>query len=135
AENAAREKELVDRQCHDAAALKAEETARTAQIQAQVQKDLDTKDRLQKEYGNAKVDPKRIFSGQGGTFRLIMASLSAGLGAAGSGLMAMGGHPGQPNVAFEAINRAIDRDIAAQENEIKIKGAMADNALSQYTRS
>lgn len=135
AENAVREKQLADQQFQQAAAIKAEETARTAQITAQVQRDLETKDRLQKEYGNAKVDPRRIFSGQGGTARGVLAAISAGLGAAGAGLQAMGGHPGQPNLAYQAVTSAIDRDITAQEGEIKIKGEMANNALSQYLRS
>src|SRR5882724_2731123 len=135
AENAVREKQIADQQFQMAADFKAEEQARTAQITAQVQKDLETRDRLQKELGNAKVNPNRIFSGTGGTWRAIGAALAAGLGAAGSGLQAMGGHPGAPNLAFQAIQSAIDRDISAQENEIKIKGTLADNALTQYMRS
>lgn len=135
AENAVREKNLADQQFQDAAALKAEETARVAQVQAQVQKDLETKDRLQREYANAKVDPRRIFSGQGGTARSVLAAIAAGLGAAGSGLQAMGGHPGATNLGYQAVQTAIDRDVAAQEGEIKIKGEAAQNALSQYLRS
>jgi hypothetical protein len=49
--------------------------------------------------------------------------------------MAMGGHPGQPNLGYQAVTRLVDQDIAAQEGEIKIKGEMAQNALSQFTRS
>lgn len=135
AENAVREKQLADQQAAQAAQWKAEEQARTNQITAQVQKDLETKDRLQKEYANAKVDPRRIFSGQGGTARSVLAAIAAGLGTAGQGMQAMGGHPGAPNLGYQIVQTAIDRDINAQENEIKIKGEVANNALSQYVRS
>lgn len=134
AENAGREQQLAAQQFSQAAQMKAEEEARTAQIQAQVQKDLETKDRLSKEFGNARVDPRRIFSGQGGTARGVLAALSAGLGQAGAGLQAMGGHPTQ-NVALQLVNDTINRDISSQENEIKVKGEMANNALAQFQRS
>lgn len=135
ADAAVREKQLADQQFADAAALKAEEQARTNQITQQVQKDLETRDRLQKDYGNAKVDPTRIFAGKAGTWRAIGAALAAGLGAAGSGMQAAGGHPGAPNIGYQAVQSAIDRDIAAQENEIKVKGEQANNALSAWIRS
>lgn len=134
-QNAEREQALAAQQFKDAAALKAEEQARTDAIATRLQKDEQTKDQLVKEYGNAKVNPNRLFSGPGGGARAIGAALAAGLGAAGTGLQAMGGHPGQPNLAFQAIQSGIDRDISAQENEIKVKGAMADNALAQFTRT
>ncbi len=134
AANAGREQELARQQAAMAAQMKAEEQARADQIAAQVQKDLETKDRLQKEYGSARVNPQRLFSGPGGTARAVLAALSAGLGQAGAGLQAMGGHPTQ-NTALMSINSAIDRDIAAQETEIKVKGDMANNALAQYQRS
>lgn len=135
AENAVRDKQAADQQVARAAQWQAEEQARTNQITTQVQKDLETKDRLQKEYANAKVDPRRIFSGQGGTARSVIAAIAAGLGTAGQGMQAMGGHPGAPNLGYQAVQTAIDRDISAQENEIKIKGEVANNALSQYVRS
>lgn len=135
AQNAAREKQIADEQFKMAAQARAEEQARTDQIAAQVQKDLETKDRFQKEFANAKVDPRRLFSGHNGTAMGVLGALAAGLGAAGSGMLAMGGHPGQPNLGYQAVQSAIDRDVAAQENEIKVKGELANNALTQYQRS
>lgn len=133
--NAEREQALAQQQFADAAALKAAEQARTDAVQARLAKDETTKDQLMKEYGNAKVDPTRIFSGASGAARGVMFAIGSALGTLGAGLQQVGGRPGSPNIAFQALNSAIDRDIAAQENEIKVKGQMADNALAQFQRT
>lgn len=132
---AARDQALAAQQAHDAAVLQAQEQARANEIETRYKKDEATKDRLLNEYGNAKVNPQRVFAGSTGTARAVLGILGAALGQAGSGMMAMGGKPGQPNLAFQAFNSMIDRDIAAQENEIKVKGVMADNALTQFQRT
>lgn len=132
---AARDQALAAQQAHDAAVLQAQEQARANEIEARYKKDEATKDRLVSEYGNARVNPQRIFAGQTGTARAVLGILGAALGQAGSGMMAVAGKPGQPNLAFQAFNSMIDRDIAAQENEIKVKGQMADNALTQFQRT
>ncbi len=133
--NATREQMLADQQAKNAANLQAEEQGRADAIAQRLQKDEQTKDRLMQDYGNAKVDPKRLFSGPGSGGRSILAVLAAGLGAAGQGMFAVANRPGQPNQGMQAVNMAIDRDISAQENEIKIKGQMADNALAQFQRT
>lgn len=135
AQNAAREQALAAQQMHDADVLRAQEQAHVNELQARVKQDEATKDKLMNEYGSAKVNPQRIFSGQTGTARAVLGILGAALGQAGSGMMQVAGRPGQPNLAFQAFQSMIDRDIAAQENEIKVKGAMADNALTQFQRS
>ena len=135
AQAAARDQALAAQQAHDAEILKAQEQARANEIEARYKKDEATKDQLMKEYGSAKVDPHRVFSGSAGTARAVLGIIASGLGAAGSGMMAVGGHPGQPNLAFQAFQSMQDKDIAAQENEIKVKGAMADNALTQFQRT
>lgn len=135
AANATREQELAAVQFKNAAALQAEELARSNAIADRVAKDEQTKNQLVKEYGNAKVNPTRLFSGASGAARGIAMVIASGLGAAGSGFMAAAGKPGMPNMGFQAMNMAIDRDIAAQENEIKIKGEMANNALAQFKQS
>lgn len=112
-----------------AAAAQKEAQDREAAIAKQVDEERAKKDRLQAEYAGARVDPSRMFAGVGGAFRGIGMALAAGAGAVGAAMT----HG--PNMALDVMNRAIDRDIAAQENEIRVKGAAADNALANFTRS
>ena len=132
---AQRDQAFAAQQAHDADILKAQEQQRANEIEARYKRDEATKDKLLKEYGSARVDPTRVFSGKAGTARGILGVIASGLGQMGSGMFAVAGRPGQPNLAFQAFQGMQDRDIAAQENEIKVKGAMADNALAQFQRT
>jgi hypothetical protein len=68
---------------------------------------------------NFKIDPTRVF--QGDTYRAIGAAIAAGIGAYASALT------GQPNFALNIIDKAIDRDIDAQKEELlKKKGKVGE---------
>ncbi len=135
AENAVRDKQVADQQAAMAAQQLKDQQDAQAKAQAMVDKDVATRDRLQAELGNAKVMPNRIFSGKSGAWTTIGAALASALGTAGQGMQAMGGHAGMPNIGAQMVQSAIDKDIAAQENEIKVKGDLANNALSQWMHS
>ena len=97
-------------------------------IQQQVAQAQATRDQALAEYSSSKVDPSRIFSGGVGVLKSIGAALAAGAGAWGATI----GHT--RNFAQEIIDSAVNRDIAAQEAEIRIKKDTADNALSDLMR-
>lgn len=86
--------------------------------------DLDAKyQQYRDDFKNSKVDPDRVMRGN------WMATLGMALGAAGASLART------PNFAQNFVNDRIERDIRAQEKEIEVKGASANNALADLTRS
>lgn len=87
--------------------------------------------RLQKEQDavtQMKVDPNRLFR-EKGALASIGSALAVGLGAFGSALAKT------PNYANEIVQGAINRDIAAQEDEIQRKGANANNAMANFVKT
>lgn len=87
--------------------------------------------RLQKEQDavtQMKVDPNRLFR-EKGALASIGSALAVGLGAFGSALAKT------PNYANQIVQGAIDRDIAAQEDEIQRKGANANNAMANFVKT
>lgn len=105
-----------------------DELSRQNEIKARVARDQEISNKARQEYNGATVDPNRMFKGEGGTATAIVAALAAGLGAFGATLGRT------ENFALNTINGMINRDVAAQEAEIKIKGDAADNALAQLNR-
>lgn len=75
------------------------------------------------------VDEKRMFRGAGGTLKAIGAALAVGVGAFGAALART------PNYALDIINRAVDRDIDAQETELEKKKEGANNAIANRVRA
>lgn len=80
------------------------------QIQTTLQQKMD-------DYANMSIDPNKanVFV-NGSTGQKIGAGIALALGGIGSGLS------GQPNLALQVINTAIDRDIDAQKNNIQKAG-------------
>lgn len=117
----------------DTEALRAQHRQEQEQLQrtidTRVKRDEEIAERARKEYEGAKLDPNRIFSGEGGALRRITYALSSALGAFGATLGRT------ENFALNQINSIIDNDIRAQENEIATKKDRADNALAQLQRS
>lgn len=77
--------------------------------QARIQDERDEVDQL-------KVDPDRIFAGEGGTWAKILAGISI---LAGGLLMGLQGR--QTNPGIDAVNGAIERDIRAQKEKIEAR--------------
>jgi len=111
--------------------------AQHAQEQQQLQNEIDKRvkedearaEQARKEYQGAKVDPNRIFAGEGGTVKALVYAVSAALGAFGATLGRT------ENFAQNMINGIIDRDINAQEAEIAVKRDNASNAMADLQRS
>lgn len=103
-----------------------EELKQKADIDLGVKKAEAEREAAVKEYTASKnFDPmKRALSGG----KNWIFGLSAGLGAFASTIMK------SPNYALEVVHGLIDKDIAAQEKEIQIKGDAANNALADLTR-
>jgi hypothetical protein len=80
-------------------------------------------DRMYEEVKNAKIDPNRFLDSKD-TGQKILAGIGMLFSGMGSGLT------GQPNMAMDVINRAIDRDIDAQKFNIHKN----QNALSWYAQ-
>lgn len=73
--------------------------------------DYQSKDNaLQQAFMDKKIDPDRFFHNMG-TGSRVSAAIGMILGGVGSGLT------GQPNLAYQALNNAIERDIDAQKND------------------
>lgn len=87
-------------------------------IGAEQKKLLDTRNATEEalfnETRNAKIDPAHFFQGKE-TYQKVLAGIGMLLSGAGSGLT------GQPNMAMDVINRAIDRDIDAQKANLANK--------------
>jgi hypothetical protein len=77
-----------------------------ARRQSTIDKERDAVDKLE-------VDPDKVFSDNGGTFAKVLAGLSILAGGALQGVNRMGSNPG-----LDAINQAIDRNIADQKEKI-----------------
>lgn len=105
-----------------------QQQALTSQVQAHVDQAQAVRDQALKEYTSTKIDPNRIFSGSGGTFKSIAAALAAGAGAYGAAI----NHT--QNFAQQVIDNAIGRDVAAQEADLRTKKDASDNALGDLVR-
>lgn len=99
------------------------EEAKTAAKQAEVEYDT-----ARQELRNSKIDPNRMFHGPLGSFKMIGAAIAQAAGAYGATLGRT------QNFAQQIVQSAIDRDIAAQQEAIRIRGMDADNALARMTR-
>lgn len=124
----------------------AAEDARTLAVNRAIQADQEQKEalakraaventwnstnaRLQAESDAAakqQVDPRRLFSGSGGTAAAIGSALAVGLGAFGASL----NHG--PNYAQQIIDASIQRDIDAQTDAIHRRGQNAQNAIANF---
>jgi hypothetical protein len=100
-----------------------ENEARRLQNENQRQQDVDAQLReytlLADDLKKSEVDPKKYWKDQG-AFGQILGALSIGLGAYAQGRGA------GPNGALQIINAAIDRDVAAQRDEIAKKKGLVD---------
>lgn len=109
-----------------------EQQAQMNAIQQRVAQDEAMYRKARDEARSARADPDRYFhktdDSVPGLLR-VTSMLAAGMGTFGAAMT------GGRNFALDMINSAIDRDIRAQEVDIKTKGEAADNALSDLTRS
>jgi hypothetical protein len=96
--------------------------------QAEMQKAAGLRDQALKEYTSSRVDPERIFHGDGGAFKRFGAAIAAAAGAYGATV----GHT--QNFAQQIIDSAINRDVAAQEADIRVKKDASDTALGDLMR-
>jgi hypothetical protein len=119
---AAQAQEQARQQQAQAARRMLEERRKAQEIEAQVQSDRDAYDRISSDIGSGKIDPRRIMKTPAGMF----ASIGIALGEIGR---AMSG--GSTNVAYQMVERAIDRDVAAQEKEFSLKRERAGNMYAQ----
>ena len=102
-----------------AAVLKDAETefrAASQQRVAQLDQDRNRYQRTLTELSDLKIDPERMFRNASTSKKIGLA-----VGAVASGLLQVQGKQ-QGNMVLSTIERAIDRDIAAQQAAIKIKG-------------
>ncbi len=97
-------------------------------IEAQVAQAQATRDAALKDYTGQKVEPERIFSGEGGGARRASSAIAVALGAYAA---TMGK---TQNFAQQIVDNQISRDIAAQEADIRIKKDKSDTALGDLVR-
>jgi len=109
------------------------EQERQAYVDTEMGKVRDAVDQMK----TSKIDPYRFYRHPDGSTnypKSIAAAIAVGLGALGSSLPAQYGGTGGPNVALQIIDKAIDRDISAQRDDIANQRAgvgIQMNLLSQ----
>lgn len=101
--------------------LEGEEAARLADLQKRFAIEEDAAKRAREEYTSSKVEPGRIFANP---LKRMAAALAGGAGAYAATIAKT------PNFAQQLIDQAIDRDIRAQEAQIKLKGEKAGNLMA-----
>lgn len=135
------EKQIVDRQARDEeaqaiAAGKQADELRKAAAEKQQQYDKAKADftskraDIEKEVDAAasrKIDPNHYFENKS-TFSRVMMAVSQALGAFSAGI---GQHP---NYAQQQIDKAVEADIAAQQENIKLEGTKANNKLARLMK-
>jgi len=110
-----------------------EENKRQDYVDTEMGKVRDAVDQVR----SSKIDPYRFYRHPDGSTnypKSIAAAIAVGLGALGSSLPAQYGGTGGPNVALQIIDKAIDRDISAQRDDIQNQRAgvgMQMSLLSQ----
>lgn len=107
------------------AKLEARVAERAKQETARAEQEYDS---AREEFRSSKIDPERYFRGDLGAFRKITSIIGQAFGAIGATIGRT------QNFAQEIVQSRIEQDIAAQREDIRIRGQAADNALSQLTR-
>jgi len=128
---AERDAAMFDQQAAIAAAKLQHEQQKQQLVEDGVQQDYATAREFRDRVAKQQVDPNRLFSGDRGAFNTIAAVIGQGLGAfaaAGGGTNNFRNNGAQSqNFAKEIIDGAIDRDIRAQEVNIR-NGQEASNS-------
>ncbi len=112
---------LAQRQFESAQRQAAEEAAREADLARKYERENQLYQAALKDHTSSKVDP----NGRRSPVQTLLGAIAAAGGAYASVISKT------PNFALEIVNSAIDRDIRAQEAEIKLKGEKANNMLSE----
>lgn len=99
-----------------------------AEVAQGIERDRAVYAKLQKDLGESKIDPGRLFRGGRGTVNTILGAIGQAMGAYAAGMT------GSPNFAKENVDAMIARDISAQEQEIRVKGEAADNFMADLMR-
>ena len=102
-----------------------ERAALLAAKQAKIDQSLADLDARSSAVANAKVNPEQFWEDKGGGLGRVMAAIAVGLGQYSASRV------GGPNAALGIINSAIDRNIAAQRDNIENQkaGLQAKNSL------
>jgi hypothetical protein len=111
-----------------ATAARDEQQKQIGQLQSAYDQQIGVRQQALKDYTGSKVDPDRIFHGPNGGAQRVVSAIASAIGAWAAT------KSGAPNFAQQIIDNSINRDIAAQEAEIRIKKDAADNALSDLMR-
>ncbi len=133
ASRAQREANAFDQQAAIASVRLQHEQEKQKLVEAGVDQDMQTAREYRDQVAKQQVDPNRLFSGDRGAFNTIAAVIGQGLGAfaaAGGGSPTVNGRraaAGGHNYAQDIINGAINRDISAQEFNIRSNQQGAQN--------
>jgi hypothetical protein len=120
------ESDLAQRQFEEAQRLKIEEAARQASLEEKLKREEELHQKAVTEHTSSKVEPGRIYADPAKRF---VTALAAAGGAYAATITKT------PNFAQQIIEQSIDRDIAAQEAAIRLKGVKADNLLARLRQT
>lgn len=136
AARAERDAHAFDQQAATSALRIQHEQQKQQLIEDGVNQDAATARDFRDQVAKQQVDPNRLFSGDRGALNTVLAVVGNGLGAfaaAGGGSPTVGGRraaAGGQNYAKQIIDGAIDRDIRAQEVNIRTNQENANNQLN-----
>lgn len=105
-----------------------EARAKEVELEQLKNEELKKIDLARQNYKSKKVDSNRLFSGSGGGVNAFAALIAAALG--GWQQSRIGGS----NPGVDAVNQAIDRDIADQERQRALAGENFNEAQSEYAQ-
>ncbi len=131
-----RDAQAFDQQAAIAATRLAHEQQKQQMVEQGVQSDMQIARSYRDQVAKQQVDTGQLFSGDRGAFNTIAAVIGNGLGAfaaAGGGSPTINGRraaAGGTNYAKQIIDGAIDRDISAQEFNIRSNQQTANNQLN-----
>lgn len=113
-------------QVTDDQALQSDAVAQAERAQERAEKARSSFDDYNEQIIEQKIDPERIYRGEGGTTKRIFDTLASALAAFGAPRM------GGRNLIAERIQAEKDADVAAQERELAKKEKSRDSALSYF---
>jgi hypothetical protein len=140
AQRAERDAQVFDQQAAIAAVRMQHEQQKQQLVDDGVQQDAAAAREFRDQVAKQQVDPGRLFSGDLGAFHTVSAVIGNALGAfaaAGGGSPTVNGRraaAGGTNYAGQIINAAIERDIRAQEVNIRTNQENSANQLNDIYR-
>lgn len=125
AARAERDAQVLEQQAYMQQVRAHREQQKLAHVEQGVRADMETAQEYRRQAMAQQVDPTHLFSGVSGTIGAIASIIGQGMGAYAAAKL------GGPNFAQQIVQAAIDRDVHAQEVNIRNNRETANNQLAE----